>query len=114
LSRDATFWIEGKELTFELKKPPGAVASPVQKDAVLEVVETDAQMKDPTLASELVLTILNPLAWLKEKGLREDFFGPVTLPAAGGEALISTKNVLVTISNPDGQMAEWNCKMKDW
>ncbi len=114
LSRDATFWIEGKELTFELKKPAGAVASPVQKDAVLEVVAADAQMKDPTLASELVLTILNPLASLKEKGLREDFFGPVTLLAAAGETPISTKNVLVTISNPDGQMAEWSCKMKDW
>jgi hypothetical protein len=114
LSREATFWIQGKELTFELKKPQGAVASPVQKDAMLELVAADAQMKDPTLASELVLTILNPLAWLKEKGEREDLFGPVTLLAAEGEAAIPTKNILVTISNPDGQMAEWDCKLKAW
>jgi hypothetical protein len=94
LSRDGGFKIDDKEVSVRLK-PSATAPAPPPADADLEVVQRDPTVSQPDFATELLLTVTDPAAWLTARG------------ATGADvgAWLTTGPHTLTLTNPDGQKA---------
>jgi hypothetical protein len=105
LSTAARIQLQGRDVTFDVIPRRTALAEAAAavppKDADLVVLAEDPQAKDPMLASELLLTLRHPEAWLRSQGLDATLFDPAS----------QTKPTL-RLTNPDGQMSEWICELR--
>jgi hypothetical protein len=86
LSKDATFQIDGEDVTLNM------LAEGSGKDRRPEIVARDDQAQNPGIAKILKLTIDSP----KEKWLT---------PASSPDE--SKRKHMLTFVNPDGQKADW-------